>query len=467
MSPLGPTGTTPGMQPRAPNTSEEHRVVPTGNRLSRALVGLSVVLVVASGAQPLSGVCTTDTSGAKAKGTPAALWGGLQPTDVGKVPDARDTTEYYGGAQTHDSRHPLFSSIDVEAGYAFTSFMFGFQVWDARGGNAVDPKLIATRDQAPKCERSTAQFLERVGGQEERRIMFDIDAPSGNADFVAVSGKQPFGLSIWHTTNNTAPTILYQDVGPSAYQVFAATLGGRHYAFAAASGTTAQRGLLVYDMSAAKERYGSSTGCKEDTSAATTCGVFRQRLSTDGFTYVDGFTTAGGRTILAATGGPGENFPQGARGLKLWDVTNPTAPVDLTAAGRLFASEPLTGVAAWEQEGRQFVAVQPYGGGARIHEISACLSNGCANLPQVWSQTWPTSIRNDVRWVTYSSDGGDGYLYFGTQALCIDAVQGEWIYDLSNLTSSGPEELTPQQTQPDPADPSRLIGYWSHYYPSR
>lgn len=131
-----------------------------------------------------------------------------------------------------------------------------FHVWDATGANAGNPELKATRDQGK------GEFLQNIGYQEQRWLIWDVDAPPGNSDLVAVSGLQPFGLSIWDTTNKISPKILYQDIGRDGHQVFATTIGGRHYAFVASSGPGADdKGLLMYDMSAAKERFGSAAGC--------------------------------------------------------------------------------------------------------------------------------------------------------------------------------------------------------------
>ncbi len=417
---------------------------------SSLLVSLCALGFATVGIPAAQAACPANTG---AVGVPAPFWGRLQPTDVVSVPGDRDTTEYVGGNQTTDWKHPLFSSLDVEGGYVFTSYAFGLHVWDATGENAADPKLRATRDQGK------GEFLENIGYQEQRWLMWDIDAPPGNSNLVALSGIAPFGLAVWDTTNKSAPKILYQDTGRTAYGVFSTTLGGRHYAFAASNGVGApQQGLLMYDLSAAKERYGSAAGCKEDSSASTSCGVFKQRLGpADGFQFVDGFTTAAGRTFVVATGGFGYSA-----GVKLWEVTNPSSPVDL---GRVFSTQALHGVAAWEQGGRQFLAVQQVNGNARIHEITGCLDGGCSNPPQLWASAWPATLKPFVRWLTYSQGGdGTGYLYVGTEHGCIEEVQGEWIYDLSHLTSGGPEEITPPHTE---VIGGKQVGYWSHYYPTR
>ena len=109
------------MPPRARNTSEDHPVVSTANRLSRLLVGLGLAGLTLVDVPATLAQCIGK---AGAVGTPSTFCGRPQPTDVTGVPDARDTTEYTGGNQTTDFKHPLFSSVDVEGSYAFTSYAF-------------------------------------------------------------------------------------------------------------------------------------------------------------------------------------------------------------------------------------------------------------------------------------------------------------------------------------------------------
>ncbi|MGD2113441.1 MAG: PKD domain-containing protein [Acidobacteriota bacterium] len=425
--------------------------------LISAVALLVVGLIVGADARPAEAQCLANTG---AKGPPPSLWGALEPADVDSVPDERDTTEYVGGNQTTDWRHPLFSSVDIEQGYAFTSYAFGLHVWDVGAGGASgveNPQLLATRDQGRE------EFLENIGYQEQRWLMWDIDAPAGDSNVVAVAGIAPFGISIWDTSEKLTPKIVYQDTGRTARAVYATTIGDNHYAFLASSGEgTPQKGLLVYDLSAAVALTGS---CLEDSSAGAQCGVYRGRLgSAETFQYVDGVKTAGGRTILAASAG---YDPTGyTPGIALWDVTNPNAPNDLLNGGRLFPDERVEGVAVWEQGGRQYLALQSATfGGARIHDISGCLGGSCSNPPEVWSTRWPISIRAFAKFATYSKGSdGTGYLYFGTLDSCIEEVQGEWLYSLADLTGSGPNEVTPDQTI---MLDGQEVGYWSHYYGSR
>lgn len=417
-----------------------------------AVLGATLVTVPAAHAQ-----CVANTG---AKGPPSQLWGSLEPTDVKSVPDERDTTEYIGGNQTTDWRHPLFSSVDVEGGYAFTSYAFGFHIWNVEGGNAEDPKLYATRDQG------RAEFLENIGYQEQRWLMWDIDAPPGNPDIVAVAGINPFGIAVWDTSDKRAPKALYQDTGRTARGVYVTTINGHDYAFLASSGPEApQKGLLAYDLTLAKNQYSTGSGCLEDTSTASRCGVFLGRLGgAETFQYVDGFETNDGRHFIVASAG---YDPTGyTPGVSLWEVTNPKQPRDVLNGGRLFPDERIEGVAVWERAGRQYLAIQSATkGGARIHEISSCLTSGCTNPRQVWSEIWPISVRPYVKFVTYSEGtGGEGYLYIGTLHSCIEAVQGEWLYNVSDLETTGVAEITPDQTM---TVDGKEVGYWSYYYPSR
>jgi hypothetical protein len=107
-------------------------------------MGIGVLGSCNSGIDPNLGLM-----GTPATGVTSDLWGTLRPTDVGQIPDDRDSTNYNGTQQPSDRfGFPLFTSVDMENGWMFTSYTFGFKIWDATGANAADPQLTATQDGA-------------------------------------------------------------------------------------------------------------------------------------------------------------------------------------------------------------------------------------------------------------------------------------------------------------------------------
>ncbi|HSK76592.1 MAG TPA: hypothetical protein VLQ45_09055, partial [Thermoanaerobaculia bacterium] len=71
--------------------------------------------------------------GSPAFQVPQTLWGDLEPVKI-----IVDTTRYNGSPRA-DSNHPLYSSVDIENGFLFATYMGGLQIWDARGSNATQP----------------------------------------------------------------------------------------------------------------------------------------------------------------------------------------------------------------------------------------------------------------------------------------------------------------------------------------
>src|SRR5262245_46139376 len=91
--------------------------------------------------------------GTCSEGSPAfavsnALWGSLRPGDVDvplanpvQLPDERDSTNYDGHGLPSLSL-PLYSSLDIENDWVFTSSVSGFQIWNASGANAEKPQKV-------------------------------------------------------------------------------------------------------------------------------------------------------------------------------------------------------------------------------------------------------------------------------------------------------------------------------------
>jgi hypothetical protein len=78
-----------------------------------------------------------------------SLWAELRPTDTGRLPFSRDSTDYNGTNQP-DWHFPLFSSLDPEGGFLYVSYSAGFQVWDvSTAAFRRDPQLIGESRRSP------------------------------------------------------------------------------------------------------------------------------------------------------------------------------------------------------------------------------------------------------------------------------------------------------------------------------
>jgi hypothetical protein len=387
-----------------------------------------------------------------------SLWAELRPTDTGRLPFSRDSTDYNGTNQP-DWHFPLFSSLDPEGGFLYVSYSAGFQVWDvSTAAFRRDPQLIGERD------GWRGEFLAwPPGTNETREWLFDVDAPDGVGDLAVVSGLAPVGIGVWSTAVKTAPSQLYQDTGLSAYQVYAAAWGGHELAFAAVEQSTGN-GLHVYDLAAAR---GFPAGCAENTTSQVLCpGVHLGRLGPlQPVSYVDGSPAPGGRHLVAYSSG----VP--VPGVAVWNVTNPLAPVNLrTGGGRFLDTAAVYGVAVWEHAGHAWLGViQAAGAGqtGRIFDLTPCLASGCASLAgrEVWSRSFSVSA---TRYFLTDSkgEGGMPYLYFGNENMCSGGLQREWLYEVSNPAAPVEIGVGPVVGFPNPggAPNPYPTDYWSWYY---
>jgi hypothetical protein len=389
-------------------------------------------------------------------GSNSLLLGSLRPTDVGQVPDLRDSTNYTGQSRP-DWRYPLFTGLDVEGGYMFVSYSTGVQIWSITGAFQANPQRVAERD------GWRGEFLSWApGNTETREWLFDVDVPDGNSNLMAAAGIAPAGVSIWKTTNKTNPSALYQDRGLTAYQIYTARLGGRDYAFAAVEQSTAN-GLQVYDMTAA---LGFPGGCSESTSSGQiNCpGVYLGRLGTAGsVSYVDGVEISGGRHFVAFSSG---SPAVGSKGVEIWEVTDIDNPRNIKpSGGRYLDTEGLYGVALWSHGANAYMALHTLDGG-RIYDVGQCLTGSCGSLNgnQVWSRAW--SVSSARRFVTDSKSGEVPFLYFGSENMCSAGLQREWLFNVS--TPSAPDEegagLVINWPNPGGTPNPYPIDYWSWYY---
>jgi PKD repeat protein len=379
-----------------------------------------------------------------AASTPSALWGELQPERV--LVDATRWT----GSQLPSIAYPITTSVDVEGNYLFQSFYGGFSIWDA--SNPANPTRLTTiggwEGQFPSWPRLT----------EFTQIVFYMDVPEGNPNLAAVAAITPVGFSIWNTTSKTAPSPVYQDTSKFMYQVYAARIGGRDYAFGA--DFQSDNGLHVYDMTAAG---GRTSACVENRAAGeNNCpGIYQGRIGAqEAVKYVTGLAV-GNRHFIAKSGG------SGVGGIEIWEVTNPLAPSRVL---RDLTTHNIHGLAMWTQGGRHYLALRETFKGsindAKILDVTQCLTNGCQNLngTTIWQQGGLKPYPESVYWLstTFSRSGSTPFLYFGNHETCRQgksAGQTEYLYEVSN--AAAPREVTPQGTMQHQGE---TVDYWSWYY---
>ena len=410
-----------------------------------------------------AGLAQTCSEGSPAKIAHGDLWGSLRPGDVfegNAKNDIRDSTDYTGN-NLPGSGNPLYLSVDVENGWVFTSYATGVRAWDT-SATPEKPAATSMLDIRSSLCNSSNNWPVTPFCTELKHFFWDIDAPAGNDQAFAMSGITPVGLSIIDSTSKTAMKVNYQDTGkgstPAGSQVYAATLGGRDYAFYATNqGST---GIFLYDMTSAK----LLTKCAENTNTeAGKCpGVFKGRIGSGASAiYIDGVGTASGKHYIVASS---QAFSAAEKGIEIWNVTNPLVPSNVhSSGGRFLTSQFTSGVAMWEQGGQQYLATHVEGG-AQIYNLTSCLASGCTSLGNpIWTGSWSTYGRApqgaDRLYVTFSRSGSKPMLYFGSNDQCNGGRQREFLFDASNASS--PVEITPDGTI-DIA--GKTIDYWGWYY---
>jgi len=291
-------------------------------------------------------------------------------------------------------------SLDTENDYLFVALGKGLQVWDAR-----------TFPPLPKSELG-------VGGE-------DVDAPAGVDDEVAVAGAD---LVIVDVADKVNPQVLYTS-GQEGSQVYAATIGGRRYAFLAARGS-----VFVYDMTQAQ----LYDHCSEPAPAAggPQCpGVFVGKIGTWQFalaSIVDGVD----QFIVANTGTSGS--------AEIWDVSNP-ANAQLRLPNLIGLAE-VKGAALWKQGSLYYLALRS-AASLSIYDVS-CIASGCQALGDpVFSG--PFNSNGTFQFVDFSRSDSVPFLYLGSDDRCSGGTQREWLLDVSNPAS--PVDISP-------------FNYWGWYY---
>jgi PKD repeat protein len=413
-------------------------------RLLQALVLLGTVAAAGTG-QPLvaqtcdfsgCGRLKCQLSGTPARPAPVGLWGDLQAVDPSPMPAGRDATAFDEFKEAY-SKYPWYTGLDTENGYLFTALSHGIQVWGTQS-NPDSPELLGS---VVATSRSVPLPVW-VDSAEEKWPLRGIDAPPGVDSVVALSGRAGIGISIWDTSTKSAPKLVYQNHKKDSEQVYAATIGGVHYAFMAADGGQPSGGLYAFNMSQALQ----FNRCVESWPAAgetIQCpGVYVGKIGTrNPVRFVHGVD----HYVVASSGS--------GRGFDIFNVANPAAPLPVMTG---LTDRSVYGVAMWKQGSKYYLGLRSeifdraqgkllhHG---QIYDVS-CISGGTCSLgAPLWQQTMDTGTPNFF--VTHSQGGSNNYLYFGSDNRCSGGAQREWLFDVS--APSSPRDLSP-------------AGYWQWYY---
>jgi PKD repeat protein len=380
--------------------------------------------------------CVWSACATPATPVPAAFWGELQPVDQGTLPQERDVS-YFNEYTTPGSYrgNPDFQAIDIENGWAFTAMDYGVKVWDISKGL---PTQAAYLDYT--------HFPFWTAG-EQKEPLTDIALPRGVDTVGAASGISSLGVTIIDFTDKSSPRVVYQNAYQEVSSVYAATIGGVHYAMAATT-----NGLLIYNMDFAKQL---PTVCEEDNAPGGVCpGVYVGSVGNTSAVYV-----SGADQFIVTGNGSGVGFD-------VWDMTNPASPVHKLSG---LQDRGVHGVALWQDPTTKHYLVgartlpnyaSPPGTPYQLEILDVnCITGACSAAPQVLStyvDTVDPAIGTASYYLTLSFSGNTPFLYLGGDVLCgvANTPQREWLLDVSN--PSQPRDITP----PVKANG----GYWGWYY---
>ncbi|MEP7009646.1 MAG: hypothetical protein ABJC13_04920 [Acidobacteriota bacterium] len=367
---------------------------------------------------------------------PSSLWGTLKPVDTTPMSFLRDNTDFNefalpgNPADRYGSAEPVWLSLDIDNGYLYTAISHGMQIWDLHTTPEA-PAFIKTVD-------GPATWRQWPSG-ERKQVLSDIAV---QGDLAALVGQPSVGIAIFDNADKFHPRLAYQDGDKNATQVYAATIGGRAYAFIDGHSTVTGEltGLLAYDMTRARDY----SGCLDNGGACP--GVMVRQISTDSsFTYVDGADNF----VVASRGT--------ARGVSIWNVADVVNPVLKLSA---LTGESVYGIALWHDlsSGKYYLATR-HDAEARIYDVS-CISttSGCAGLgAPVWSKTMFAGTPQF--YVTFSRTPTASYLMFGSDQICGGGTVREAVYDVT--TPTAPVDMTPSQIVTIAGIPT---SYWTWYY---
>src|SRR3954453_21626370 len=400
--------------------------------MTRTLILLLVLIsLTLSSPAKLAAAVTCDRSGCgraecatPAAPVPSDRWSGLRPIGGYTLCGTggafvTDSTAFIESQEAYWS-FPWFMSIDTENQYLFIALAHGLQVWDAHN---VIPQPIS--------QLSFRAFPVWSVNPEVKWPLQDVDAPADVDDGGAVAGLSGIGIAMVDLADKTSPKLVYQNDGKEGNQVYAATIGGRRYAFLAAQGA----GLFSYDMTQAKLYDGCVEEVPNTGSSAQCPGVYKGRIGTRAASVVDGVDS-----FVVSGGGP-------SWGVEIWDLRNPVVPQLKLSA---LTDRPVYGVALWKQGATYYLATRTVDGSTHnlsIYDVSCIDGISCPGLGA------PLSTHaydgQGTEYLDFSRGNGAPFLYLGTDNRCAGGTQHEWLLDVSN--PAAPQDISP-------------FNYWGWYY---
>jgi chitodextrinase len=374
--------------------------------------------------------CGFVSCGTPATPVPSAFWGEIQPAEASfsqcsSVGPAfcRDSTSFNEFVNAYSS-FPWFMSVDVANGYVFTGLAYGLEVWDARSTPA---------NPSPLGQVALSDFPVGPANPEIKLPLQQVAVPAGVDSVAALAGLSGVGIGIVNLSNKTLPKLAYQSYKKEGRQVYAATLGGRQYAFLASPSADPAGGLFIYDMTAALQ-YDHCAEALPATGEVVHCpGVYLGRL--------------GGRQDVSYVAGV-DNFvalSSGATGgVEIWDATSPASP-GLRLSG--LPSTAVYGMAMWHQNASYYLALRT-DTDARFYDVS-CITSSCGAGLGSPLATRQLDSGTPSFFVTFSRSGATPFVYFGSDDICQGGSQREWLFDVTNPAS--PRDVSP-------------ANYWGWYY---
>jgi PKD repeat protein len=372
------------------------------------------------------GHCNYLPCGTPAWPAPQSSWGELQPADppCTPLPAARDSTAFFEFTTPYASAN-FWTAIDIQNGFAFTAMGYGLQIWDTRTTPA-NPTLVGS------LGHQDFPFFP-INGE----IYFpvgSVSAPAGVDTMAAVGAVYGnIGLAIVDTSTKAKPRVAYQGQIDQVSGVYATTISGTDYLFAAIQ---IPAGVYLFNMDKAVL---SSSACMENLASPGRCpGVDLGAVLTTSANNL-----AGVDKLLAVTGN---------NGLAVYNISNPLSP-QLEASG---LSSSASAVAMWKSAaGSYYVATRVANAGLTsdtlfIYDVTCASRGACTGLGTLVSQTTYQEPTPEAMYLTYSNSNGTPFLYLGRTSTCSQATQQEWLLDVSN--PSAPRDISPQ------------TGYWGWYY---
>jgi PKD repeat protein len=439
-----------------------HAVVQSHGDSTARLPVLAAALLLALLAAPVSmasaqscdrsgcGYLTPLCGGSPAHPVPQQIWqgAGLRPVDSDPLPAERDSTKFNEfGTDPIYSQYALtpffFDVAPTNSGYIYLLQASRFQVWDPHA----DPKNPSRIGNLEWSELPAAGLL----AGEPKWPLNSISVPTDTDTMAAITGDYNSGITIVKVTDKTKPSGIYEGIGYNGSVVYAATIGGAHYAYLAIG--NGGNGVQIYNMDRA---LALSTPCFEDVSThpGSSCpGVYVGTFGSPGTPFISGADN------LIATSTTNA-FPGG---VGIWNASDPAHPQLKTT---VLPGTAVWGTAMWKDgSGNYWLAArtQDSGGVFGIATVNvSCAIGTCSSAPLPAFTGVFNEIQVQRHFLTFSRDGsGTPFVYVGSDDRCgLPTTQREWLFDMSN--PAAPHDVTP----PPQLNGGALTGYWGWYYRS-